>query len=104
MAEKAKVTSKGYLLKEDLDWDWQDLRDFILDEMESRGISVDEPAAKVSGIIKSFFKRWDLKGIAIARNIFEIREGQWYNHPITITNFCENQDPYFAKPVFDQTQ
>lgn len=101
---KEKVTSKGYLLKDDLDWDWKDLRDFVLDEMEQRGIEVEEEPTKVASIFKAFFKRWDLKGIAIARNIFEVRDGQWYNHPISVNNFCAGQDAYFSKPVFEQTQ
>lgn len=94
-----KRPGKGYLLKDDYEWTWQDLRDYVVNEMLDREFEVESDAIRESAIFRSFMKRWDLRGVAIARHVFEIMDGKWFGQPITINNFCKGQDPHFAKSV-----
>lgn len=82
------------------EWNWSDLRDFIIESIEQRhGPQVRDPK-KEAGIIKSFISRWGIEQAhAIARAAFDVHDGMWRNAPITITRFAKGSDPYFASVI-----
>lgn len=90
----------GYTAKEVAVWNWSDLRDYIVSQVERvHGPQVRDPK-KEAGICKSFISRWGIKqAVAIAKAAFEVHGGMWRNAPITITRFTKNSDPYFAEII-----
>jgi hypothetical protein len=89
--------SAGYLTKSDAEWGWEDLRDFVIHEIEARhGVQVRD-FRKESGIFKSFLSRYGSNAVPIARLAFsKVFDGMWSSAPITVTRFCKASDPYFA--------
>lgn len=85
------------------EWNWSDLRDFIIESIEQRhGPQVRDPK-KESGIIKSFISRWGIeRAHAIAKAAFDVHDGMWRNAPITINRFAKGSDPYFAAIIADR--
>lgn len=81
-------------------WNWTDLRDYLLCEIEQRhGLQVHD-SLKESGILKAFISRWGIeKAVAIAKASMEVHDGMWRNAPITITRFSKASDPYFAAVI-----
>lgn len=92
--------ASGFLGKPTSEWNWSDLRDYIVTEVEARhGAQVRDPK-KESGICKGFIARWGIEqAVAIAQAAFEVYGGMWRSSPITITRFTKNSDPYFAEII-----
>lgn len=86
----------------DAEWEWQQLRDYVVNEIENRfGPFPRFSPVKESGIFKSFIKRWP-NAVAIARFAFEHSEGMWRGAPINIQRFCKGNDPYFAAVISER--
>jgi len=78
-------------------WNWSDLRDYIMSEVERRHGPQVRDAKKEAGIIKAFIGRWGIEqAVAIAKVAFTVHDGMWRNAPISINRFCRASDPYFA--------
>lgn len=92
----------GFLVKPPALWNWSDLRDYIVAEVEKvHGPQVRDPK-KEAGICKGFLSRWGAEqAVAIARAAFEVHGGMWRNAPISMNRFCKGSDPYFAQPIAD---
>jgi hypothetical protein len=90
----------GYKAKEASAWNWSDLRDYIVEQIEQRHGPQVRDALKESGICKAFIARWGIEdAVAIARAAFEVHDGMWRNAPISISRFAKGSDPYFASVI-----
>lgn len=90
-------TSRAYLGK--TEWAWDDLRDYVVAEIETRFGAFPRDSRKESGIFKSFLARWGSQAQAIARFAFEVEDGRWGGAPISVNRFCKGSDPYFAEKI-----
>jgi hypothetical protein len=105
---RVRDTSVGYLGKDDKDWAWDDLRDFVVHEIEARHGAQARDFRKESGIFKGFLSRYgvtDADGkvidattpVALARLAFSpVFDGMWRSAPIAVTRFTKGSDPYFG--------
>jgi hypothetical protein len=93
---------RGFLAKPEAMWNWSDLRDYVVGEIEAaHGPQVRDPK-KEAGIFKGFISRWGIeKAVAISRAAFQVHGGMWRNAPISVNRFCKGSDPYFAQPIAD---
>jgi hypothetical protein len=106
--------SVGYLTKkDDADWEWDDLRDYVIHEIESRHGAQVRDSRKESGIFKSFLGRYgvaDTDGkidatipVKIAKTAFgPVYNGMWRSAPIAVTRFTKGSDPYFADIILSR--
>jgi len=95
-------TARAFLAKDDEMWTWQDLRDYVVAQIEQRFGVFPRNLAKESGIFKSFIARHGAKAPAIARYAFEVKDGFWAGAPIGVNRFCKGSDPYFAEPIIER--
>lgn len=92
----------AYMATSDDQWSWQDLRDYVFREIESRfGPQPRDPKIE-AGIFKGFIGRWGADAAAIARHAFEVADGYWKGAPISRSRFTQNCDPYFAQPIAER--
>lgn len=93
------VEGRGFVGTDPTGWSWQDLRDYVVHEIEQRfGVFPRDPVREAS-IFKSFASRWGDRAGRIAVVAFEVHGGRWHGAPIAVTRFCKNSDPYFAEPI-----
>jgi hypothetical protein len=105
VTEKVRVTSvagASYLLKEDAEWTWADLRDYVMGQIEEfHGPQLRNPV-KEKAIFEGFMKRHGAKAVGIARFAFEVQRGMWQRAPISVNRFCKGSDVYFATPISER--
>lgn len=102
VTERVRVTpvsGAAYLLKEDSQWTWEDLRDYVMGQIEQYHGPQVRHAVKEASIFKGFLKRHGDKAVAIARFAFEVQRGMWQRAPISVNRFCAGSDPYFADVI-----
>jgi hypothetical protein len=103
VVERVSVTpipSSRHLLREQGEWDWAELRDYVITEIERRHNRQVRNAKTEAAIFKSFLSRWpDGQAVRIARAAFEIYDGMWGNAPISVNRFCKASDEFFAVPI-----
>lgn len=100
--ESVRVVHKPSQLRAYLgktDWSWDDLRDYVVAQIEDRFGAFPRDARKESGIFKSFLARWGDKAQPIAQYAFEVTDGRWGGAPISVNRFCKGSDPYFAEKI-----
>lgn len=96
------VASAAYLMKADEDWTAEDLRDYVMGQIERfHGPQLRNPM-KEGSIFKSFLSRYKAQGPAIARFAFEVERGMWRRAPISATRFCRASDEYFADQIAER--
>lgn len=100
-----------HLNKDESSWGWEELRDFVVNEIESRQGPIPRDSRKESGIFKSFLTRYgvtDASGkvtdasrpVAIAKAAFgPVFNGMWNSAPIGVNRFCKGSDVYFADVI-----
>lgn len=99
-ADYGNGTRATFLMVDDAQWTWQELRDYVVRQLAERGILYASiPAERLASIFKSFHARWGDKAPSIARFAFEICDGYWNDAPITPTRFAKNSDEYFAARI-----
>lgn len=91
--------SRAFVAKEQTAWDWSDLRDYVVTQIEKRFGAFPRDFRKESGIFKAFLARHGEAAPAIARYAFEVEDGFWAGAPISITRFCKNSDAFFSEPI-----
>lgn len=91
----------AYLLKQDDEWTWSDLRDYVMHELEERHGPQTVNAVTQASTFKGFMKRHETRSAEIARYAMETCRGRWYGNPITVNSFCKNSDPTFANEILD---
>lgn len=101
VVESVEVTPRpsqaaGFVMRGEQEWGWQDLRDYVVREIEKRhGPQVRDPK-KEAAIFKSFMSRWPGQAVTIAKAAFVVHDGMWRNAPISINRFCKASDPFFS--------
>lgn len=94
---RVRDTSAGYLTKPDAGWAWDDLRDYVVHEIEARHGAQARDFRKESGIFKGFLSRYGDQAVPIARLAFSpVFDGMWRSAPIAVTRFTKGSDPYFG--------
>lgn len=101
-AVQAPSTARGYALREEQDWDWEDLRDYVVAQIESRIGMFPRDAVKEAATFKAFANRHGKMSSQIARYAFEVCDGWWHNAPIRVERFCKGSDPYFASKIAER--
>ena len=92
---------RSYVGKDD--WSWDDLRNYVVVQIEERLGVFPRDSRKEAGIFKSFLSRWpEGQAQAIARYAFEVCDGRWAGAPISVNRFCKGSDPYFAAKIVDR--
>lgn len=96
---KVAATGRTHLLSHGETWTWEQMRDYVVGQIESKwGVRPRDPA-KESGIFKGFVNRWGDRAESIARAAFEVHNGMWRGAPIAAERFCAGSDPYFAQVI-----
>lgn len=93
--------AKTFLLGDERSWDWRQLRDYVVTEVEKRGVTF-ERGPKEFGIFTAFCGRWGEQAGSIARYAFEVCDGMWRDQAITPTRFCKGNDPYFGAVIAER--
>lgn len=91
--------SRAFVAKGEGAWDWSDLRDYVVVEIEKRFGAFPRDFKKEAGIFKAFLARHGEAASAIARYAFDVEDGMWAGAPISVTRFCKGSDPFFAEPI-----
>lgn len=98
------VQTTTHLLADEAEWTWENLRDYVMAEIEKRhGPQVSDPV-RVKATFQGFLKRWGADAVVIAKAAFEIYDGMWANAPITYTRFCKKSDDFFARRILDRIE
>jgi hypothetical protein len=92
----------SYLAKPDETWDWEDLRNYVIHEIERRHGAQPRDSRKEFGIFNSFMNRWGSQAVPIARFAFEISDGRWMGAPIKMTRFCKESDKVFGSVIAEK--
>lgn len=95
---KSKV-AVSFIAKDDAQWAWDDLRDYVVHEIETLFGPFPRDNIKEASIFKSFLGRYGDKAPAIARHAFEVHGGRWGGAPISVNRFCKASDQYFADVI-----
>jgi hypothetical protein len=94
---------RAYLAKTDDQWDWSDLRDYCIAQMERWHGPQYRDFKKEASIFKAFLSRWpNGQAQRIARFAFESQQGMWRSAPITVNRFCRASDEYFAAIIMSR--
>jgi hypothetical protein len=96
------VSGASYLLKDDSQWTWEDLRDYVMGQMEQYHGPQIRNALKEASIFKGFMSRHGEKAVAIARFAFENQRGMWQRAPISVNRFCKASDAYFSDLIAER--
>lgn len=83
-------------------WGWEELRDYVVSQIEKYHGPFPRNMKTEHSIFKSFASRWEGKAAPIARFAFEQCDGMWRNAPITVNRFCRASDVYFAQVIADR--
>jgi hypothetical protein len=105
VVERVHVTSvagAAYLLKDDSEWSANDLRDYVMGQIEQYHGPQIRNSMKESAIFKGFLSRHGAKAVAIARFAFENQRGMWQRAPISANRFCKGSDPFFSDVIAER--
>jgi hypothetical protein len=108
LVERVTVTTRpseieqAYRAREDEQWSWSDLRDYVVTQIEAVHGPQPRDHYKEMGIFKAFASRWQEAAPAIARHAFEVERGMWRSAPISVSRFAKGSDPYFAVPIAER--
>lgn len=92
----------AFVVSDEKDWAWDNLRDYVVAEIESRFGAFPRNFIREAAIFKSFLSRWGVAAPAIARSAFEVHDGMWKGAPVSVNRFCVGSDPYFAAPLAER--
>jgi hypothetical protein len=93
---ETRVTFAG---KDPAQWNWEDLRSYVIAQIEQRFGAFPRDPKKEHAIFMSFAGRWGAQAGPIARFAFEQCNGYWKGAPISVTRFCKASDSYFAEQI-----
>lgn len=92
----------AFVGKPDSEWNWSDLRDYVVRSLQERGLPMERNPVKEAGIFKSFMARHGHMAVAIARYVVEVEDARWSGQPITINRFCKAADVWFSDKIKDR--
>jgi hypothetical protein len=96
------TANASHLLKADADWSAEDLRNYVMGEIERLHGPQIRDAVKEKAIFTSFMGRWGAQAVPIARFAFEVQRGLWSRAPISRNRFTKGSDPYFAQKIAER--
>jgi len=103
ITEKVTITrrseSRSHLLKDSEAWGWEEVRDYVVSQIEDRFGVFPRDQRKEAAIFKSFYTRYGAAAPIIAQYAFEVCEGYWKSAPVSVNRFCRGSDPYFAEVI-----
>jgi hypothetical protein len=105
VTERVEVTparSVSYKLKPDNEWGWEELRDYVVDQVEQHFGLFPRDLPKEVSIMKSFTERFGHDAPRIARTAYEVYKGYWGGAPIRISRFTRASDEWFARVILAQ--
>jgi hypothetical protein len=85
-------------------WTWEDLRNYVVRQIEAIHGPFPRDPVKEASIFRSFASRWGAQAGSIAQFALEDCEGRWAGAPISVTRFCKASDQYFAAPIAERLQ
>ena len=89
-----------FKLKDPKQWEWRDLRDYVVSESLAHGLQYQGDGAKEKAMFAAFLKRWpDGRGQQIARYVFQSSQGLWHGQLVSPQMFSKGFDPYFAVEI-----
>lgn len=93
------VESKRWLMNPLSEWGWEELRDYVMGEIQSRQGAIPRNPLKEASIFKRFVKQWGDKAKPIAQYAFEVLDGMWAGAPVSVNRFCKGSDEFFAQEI-----
>lgn len=101
ITERVEVTPShvSYKLKPDNEWGWEELRDYVVDQVEQNFGLFPRDLPKEVSIMKSFTERFGHDAPRIARAAYEVYKGYWGGAPIRISRFTRASDEWFARVI-----
>jgi hypothetical protein len=91
-----------HLLRPDPEWTWQDLRDYVVGQIQERCGEFPRDPNRETGIFKGFYSRHGACSAVIARHAFETLGGWWNGSPVGVGRFAKASDAYFAVPIIER--
>lgn len=105
ISEQVEISPLGpasYMLKPDHEWGWEELRDYVVDQVEHHfGLFPRNLPQEVS-VMKSFMERFGHNAPRIARCAYEVHKGYWGGAPVRLTRFARASDEWFARVILAQ--
>lgn len=95
-ARETRTTDIG---KDPRDWSADDLRNYVVRQIETFFGDFPKEPQKIAGIFRSFHSRYGEWAGPIAVAAFDLYAGRWRGAPISVTRFCKGSDPYFSDPI-----
>jgi hypothetical protein len=95
----ARETRRTDVGKPAEEWGWEDLRTYVVRQIETFHGEFPKDPARIAGIFKSFCSRYGAMAGPIAVAAFEIHRGYWRGSPISVTRFCKGSDQYFGNVI-----
>lgn len=102
ITERVEVRPAGYKFKADNQWGWEELRDYVVAQVEERFGPFPRDLPKEVSIMKSFTERFGPNAPRIARAAYEVHKGMWGGAPIRLTRFTRASDAWFAQVILAQ--
>lgn len=93
------TAAKTHLIHADVDWGWEDLRNYVVTQIEEHFGAFPRDSVKEAAIFKRFTSTFGTDAPRVARYAFEVCEGYWAGAPISVNRFCKASDEYFAEPI-----
>ena len=90
---------RSWLLKPPAQWGWEEVRDYVVHEIEARFGAFPRNFKTEHSIFKSFATRWGAQAGPIAILAFDTLNGYWAGAPISVNRFCKNSDQFFAAEI-----
>lgn len=96
------VAARTDLLADETQWSWQELRDYVVAQIEQRFGAFPRDAKKEYGIFTRYLRDHGTAGIAAAKYAFEFCDGWWAGAPVSVNRFCKKSDPFFVLPITER--
>lgn len=97
-----QIGTRTHLLAQEQDWDWRQLRDYVVGQIEHFHGPQPRDPRKEKSIFSSFLDRWGSQAPLIAKAAFEVHQGMWQSAPISVNRFCKASDGYFAQVIAER--
>lgn len=98
-----QVATRSDLLTSTEGWTWQEFRDYVCGEIQSRFGAFPRDARKEYGIFNRYFGQYGQNGIKVAQFAFgPVCDGWWGGAPVSINRFCKASDSYFTVPILQR--
>lgn len=85
-------------------WDWEALRDYVVDRIEFFHGGFPRDFLKEKSIFSRFAKEFGSDAVRIARFVFDgpAADGRWAGAPVSINRFCRGSDDFFGRPILEK--